>query len=109
MAPIVRADHPVLINVTVLDDQGEGWRVTLMADGDLIGPGTSIPIDEITWTAVPSPPFIDGRLSRDTPQVIAQGFGTVKSRGTLIFELRDRWDYYPGDYHQTLNFVLSSP
>jgi hypothetical protein len=107
--PVVRADQPILINFDVEDDNGEGWRITVIADGDLIGEGRSIPVNEIHWTATPSPPFVHGSLSRDTPQIVAQGIGPARGTGTLRFTMRDRWDYYPGDYSQSLQFVLSSP
>ncbi len=107
--PIVPADHPLIINFGVEDDQGEGWRVTVLADGDLIGNGRSIPVNEIQWTATPSPPFVHGSLSRLTPQIVAQGTGPARGTGQLLFSMRDRWDYYPGDYHQSLQFTLSSP
>ena len=107
--PIVRADQPLLVRITVEDDQGEGWRVTVLAQGDLLGMGRSIPINEITWIGVPSPPFINGRISRESPQVVAQGVGPARVNGVLRLQLRDRWDYYPGIYNQTIQFTLSSP
>lgn len=107
--PVVKADQPMIVTVIVLDDNNEGWTVSLLAHGDLLSGHNFIPARALSWTATPSPPFQNGQLSRDTPQIVARGFGPAKVQGTLHFFLKDQWTYFPGDYSQTLNFQLSSP
>jgi hypothetical protein len=105
--PVIAANSLINIEISVKTDRR--WNLTLLADGDLKGPrGARIAIQNVTWTATPSPPFISGTLSRNQPQILAQGEGRDDIRGELSFFLKNSWDYEVGEYSQTLTFTISA-
>ena len=105
--PVIAAGSLINIEITVNTDRR--WNLTLLADGDLKGSrGARIAIQNVTWTATPSPPFISGTLSRNQPQILAQGEGSGDIRGELSFFLKNSWDYEVGEYSQTLTFTISA-
>ena len=52
--PVIVSDSLVLVEITA--PAGTNWRLTIAANGDLrAGQGGRIPIENISWTASPSP------------------------------------------------------
>jgi hypothetical protein len=104
--PVIPADSPLIVEIS--SGLTQEWKLTLIANGNLIGDAkTSIPIQNIRWTASPSPPFLNGTLSLNRPQLVASGHGKKEIIGELIFFLNNSWDYQAGDYSQTLSFTLT--
>jgi hypothetical protein len=87
------------------------WHLSVLADGDLVSGPSTIPITNVTWTALPAPPFQNGTLSRTTAQRMAGGSGQLNpaQTGTVTFHFTNSWLYDAGTYTQTLTFTLSSP
>ena len=104
--PVIAADSPIMVEIS--SGMTREWKLTLMANGNLIGgKGMSIAIQNVRWTATPSPPFINGTLSLNRPQLLASGRGEKEIIGELNFFLNNSWDYQAGDYSQTLSFTLT--
>ena len=107
--PIIPAQEQILVEINISGNEGKNWQLTVLADGDLRAPGGGkIPIENISWTASPSPPFINGILNKRTPQLVANGQGNVILNGQLNFFLQNSWDYRSGDYTQIIVFILAS-
>jgi len=105
--PVIVSDSLVLIEITA--PAGTNWRLTIAANGDLrAGQGGRIPIENISWTASPSPPFINGVLSSHTPLQIAEGQGPTTLTGEMNFQFQNNWDYLTGLYTQTITITLTS-
>ncbi len=104
--PIIAADSPLIVEVS--SGLPRDWNLTLIANGNLVGAANaSIPIQNVRWTATPSPPFFSGILSFSKPQLVASGHGRREIIGELKFFLNNSWDYQAGDYSQTLSFTLT--
>jgi len=105
--PVIFSDSPVLLEITA--PVNTNWRLTIGANGDLrAGQGGRIPIENISWTASPSPPFLNGVLSSHTPFQIAEGQGPTSLTGEMNFQFQNNWDYLTGLYTQTITITLSS-
>jgi len=110
VAPVVTA--PALdIRYQVRNNGGQGWRITVLASGDLNAGVSVIDIGNISWTATPTPPFQAGTLSKTLEQTVASGFGNVQQpqMGTLLLQLNNLWSYSIGVYTQNIVFTLSAP
>jgi hypothetical protein len=102
---------PVLtVNYRVRFNAGRPWVITVRATGDLVSGGESIPCANITWTAAPAPPFVNGTLST-IAQTLASGTGNINParNGSLTFTLKNLWTYRVGIYTHTLVFTLATP
>lgn len=110
VVPAVDA-QPLIIRYQIRNNDGQGWRLTVLAAGDLIGGTSVIDIGNVSWTATPTPPFQGGTLSRTVEQTVASGFGNVQQSqtGTLTFRLSNLWSYDVGVYTQSIVFTLSAP
>lgn len=108
--PVIDA-QPLVIRYRVRNNAGQPWRLTVLANGDLIAGPASIDISNVTWTATPTPPFQAGTLSKTVEQTVASGFGDVtpQQTGTVVFRLVNSWSYSAGVYSQTFVFTLSAP
>jgi len=109
--PIVVAP-PTVVTIRVRGLSGGGtWRLTVLADGDLIAGPAAVDISNVTWTATPSPPFQNGTLSRTVPQTMAAGTGNVPQplSGSVVFRLVNSWNHAAGVYTQTFVLTLSAP
>lgn len=108
--PVI-SSAPVTIDVRVQQNAGQPWNLTILAAGDLLSGPSKIDIGAVTWTVTPSPPFINGTLSRTSAQPLASGIGNALGRitGTLTFRLANSWTYDAGTYTQALVFTLSAP
>jgi len=107
LEPSTPAESPIQIEITV--NANQGWTLNILANGNLRGDrGKSIAIENINWQANPSPPFLDGSLSKRSPQLLARGSGKTQVNGELFFYLKNSWEYQAGEYSQTLSLTLSS-
>ena len=109
LQPNVTANpDPVRVDIRVQQNGGNNWTLTHQAAGDL---SPSIPISNVSWTVSPQPPFINGTMSRLSPQTAAQGVGNVNpaQTGTFTFRLQNLWSYNTGNFSQVTTFTLSAP
>lgn len=95
--------------VRVTGTFGTPWVLTLVADSDLVSGPDVIPASNVSWTALPSPPFQNGVLTTAVPVVVASGITPVSSLARLDFWLQNSWSYNVGNYGGTATFTLSSP
>jgi hypothetical protein len=102
------SENPMTIGVKVTGNPGGNWKLEVLASGDLVSGSHTIPIQNVSWTAQPSP-FIDGKLSRTTQQVVASGSGNFNSNGTIRFYFQNSWNYYTGNYSQVIIYTLTAP
>lgn len=102
---------PLLVTYRVRQNRRGAWRLTVMANGDLVAGPATIDIGNIRWTATPTPPFQNGTLSKTVAQLVASGVGDVNpaETGSLVFHLVNSWTYSTGLYTQTFVFTLSAP
>lgn len=109
VAPVVNS--PALtIRYRVQQNQGAQWRITVVANGDLVSGGASIPVTNVTWTATPAPPFQNGTMNSTVEQLVASDAGNSPSRsGTITFFLVNSWNYAAGVYSQSFVFTISAP
>lgn len=101
----------VTVTYRVRNNAGGGWRITLLAGSDLTAGAVSIPINLVTWTATPAPPFQNGTMSQTAAQTLASGSGNVQSfrTGNVLFSLENRWTYNTGTYTASVAFTLIAP
>jgi hypothetical protein len=101
----------VTVTYRVRNNAGGGWRVTVLAGGDLTAGAATIPINLVTWTATPAPPFQDGTMSQTVAQTLASGSGNVQAfrNGTVVFRLENRWTHNTGIYTTSIAFTLVAP
>lgn len=93
-------ENPIAVSVNY---SGTGnWVLNVLADGDLLSAGSSIPISRIRWTANGAA-FSSGTLSKTSPQAV--GTGNVSATGSLSFFLADSWNFAAGSYAQTITFT----
>jgi len=98
------------IRYRVQQNRDAQWRITLLANGNLQDGEAAIPIERVTWSATPAPPFQNGSLSSAVERLLASGTGNVPtSTGSITFQLGNSWDYAAGLYTQTFVFTISAP
>lgn len=104
-APAITVTYRVRNNAT------GSWRITLLASNDLTAGTATIGVNNVTWTASPTPPFQAGTLSRTLARVLASGTGNVYtySTGTVVFRLANSWTYNVGSYSSSVVFTLTAP
>ena len=95
----------------VRNNGGNPWRLTVLAQGDLIDGAATVDISHVSWTATPAPPFQNGTLSKTVEQVLASGTGDVNPAqdGSVVFQLANSWTYSSGSYSQSVVFTLVAP
>jgi hypothetical protein len=105
LAPAITVSYRVRFNPT------GNWRISLLASGDLTAGTATIAINNVTWTASPTPPFQAGTLSRTVAQTLASGTGNVQNTttGTVVFRLANSWTYNVGSYSTSVVFTLTAP
>lgn len=85
---------------------GRQWRLYILAVDDLRG-SRAIPASEVTWDAM-SPRFIDGKLVKGVPQIMAEGTGDTRIFSKVRFFFQGD-EYEAGFYDTQIRFILSSP
>ena len=107
VTPSLAANSTVRVTIRVQSNAGKSWTLTHLANGNL---SPSIPISNVSWTVTPQPPFVNGIMSRSTPQVAAQGTGNRSSiTGTFTYRIANLWSYNTGSYSVVTTFTLSAP
>jgi hypothetical protein len=109
VTPIVTS--PALtVRYRVQQNQGAQWRITVIANGDLVSGPEAIPISNVTWTATPAPPFQNGTMNSTVEQVVASGNGNSPNQtASITFSLVNSWSYAAGVYSQSFVFTISAP
>jgi hypothetical protein len=102
------SENPMTIGVKVTGNPGGTWRLLVLASGDLVSGSNTIAVSNVSWTAQPLP-FIDGKLDKATPQVVASGTGNASMDGTVRFYFKNGWNYFPGNYSQVIIYTLTAP
>jgi hypothetical protein len=108
--PLVSAPT-VFVSYRVRGNGNRPWRLTVLANGDLIAGAATIDITNVSWVATPAPPFQGGTASKTVEQTVAAGTGNVNPArtGSIVFRLVNAWNYSVGLYTQTFVFTLSAP
>ena len=108
LQPTVTATpNPARVRIRVQGNAGRTWRLTHQAAGDL---SPSLPISNISWTVTAQPPFLNGTMSRLSPQTAAQGVGNLgNTTGRFTYNLQNRWSYNTGNFSVVTTFTLSAP
>ncbi len=84
--------------------------------GNLVAGANSIPISNVSWTAVknvgdPQVIFYNGALTTTVPGTLVMG-GSGKDKpvdATLTFFIQNLWTYATGNYSQVVVFTLTTP
>jgi hypothetical protein len=100
---IASSQNPMSINIQTSGTTT--WSLTLLANGDLVSGGDTIPISNITWTASGTG-FVGGAMSKTTSSTVASGSGDVNRTGSQRFFLSNSWNYATGSYSQTVVYTL---
>jgi len=108
MSSVPASENPMTISVQVTGNPHDAWKLEVLASGDLVSGSNTIPISNVSWTAKPLP-FIDGKLNRTTPQVVASGTGNANLDGAVQFDFKNSWNYFVGNYSQVIIYTLSAP
>lgn len=108
LVPLIPANSVVTIDVRVTGNPAS-WNLTHLASGDLMSGADAIAISNVTWSITPNPPFVNGTMSRITPQLVASGTGNENNTGTMSLLLQNSWFHKIGNYSQTTTFTLFAP
>ena len=82
--------------------------LTVQADDDLRSGLSTLPVSLITWTAS-GPGFVNGTVSRASPQLVATWTGSGVRAGTQMYRFENRWTHPSGIYTVTLVYTLTAP
>jgi hypothetical protein len=82
--------------------------LTVQASDDLRSGVSVLPASLITWTAT-GPGYVNGALSRTTPQLVGSWTGSGVRVGTQDYRFQNSWNHAPGTYTVTLVYTLTSP
>jgi hypothetical protein len=82
--------------------------LTCQANGDLDSGSDTIPIANVTWTAV-GVGYSGGTMSSAAAQSVGSWTGSGANVGDLDFFLANSWSYNVGSYSQTVTYTLTSP
>lgn len=105
LQPVIQANTSIRVMVTA--EPQRSWNLQVRAEGNLVSNGGKvIPINCISWTATPNPPFGDGVLSPgQNIMLISQARGNIE--GELFFYFRNSWEQAAGEYNQVISFTVS--
>ena len=82
--------------------------LTVLAADDLRSGVETIPASALTWTGSGAG-FVNGTVSRATPQVVASWNGSGIRTGTQTYRFQNSWSYRTGTYSVSLLYTLVSP
>jgi hypothetical protein len=99
----------VMVSVKAEGAPGYPWVLTFVGNSDLRSGPSVIPINAISWTSSPSPPFNSGTMSRVTPVLLGTGIAHVNTSLRMDFMFQNSWTYAVGSYSATATFTLSGP
>ena len=100
---------PVAVTITARARATAGGMVTLtvQASDDLRSGVTTIPAQQITWTATGAG-FVAGTLSASAPQTVATWVGSGVRTGTQSFRFRNLWTYPTGTFTLSMIYTLTA-
>lgn len=107
LEPVVAANSPVRITLATWPPR-RYWDLYIRAEGNLISSeGYLIDISNISWQAIPQPPFYNGTLVAGMNLLLGRGRTDSKGiqEGELTFFFQNSWKYYAGEYRQTVTFT----
>lgn len=107
LEPSIAANSPVRIIIITWPPR-RNWMLYIRAEGNLLSSeGYIIDISNISWRATPQPPFNDGTLAAGMNLLLGSGRTDSKGiqEGELSFYFRNSWNYYAGEYGQTVTFT----
>jgi hypothetical protein len=115
--PSTTATSTVAISVTTSAMAGQNFHLSALARGNLISGPASIPISNISWTAVKTGGdnkvfFFGGSMTTAVPGttvMTGKGNDTTPGSGTLTFSILNQWGYSTGNYSQITDFTLTAP
>lgn len=111
LEPVVAANSPVRIRLTTWPPR-RNWILYIRAEGNLLSTeGYIIDINNISWQATPQPPFNDGTLVAGMNLLLGSGRTDSKGiqEGELSFFFKNSWNYYAGEYRQSVTFTAILP
>jgi hypothetical protein len=106
--PIPADENAVSVLCNVRTTGAGVSTLTCLADGDLTGGGTDIPIANVTWTATGGG-YQPGTMSTAVAQTVGSFTGSGANTGTLSYFLANSWSYEMGSYSQTVQYTLTTP
>ena len=101
-------EGPVQLTVKVRANAIKPATLNMMAESDLEGPGGTIPIQQIEWTAMGSG-TAHGALSRTNEQMVERYITSGIYQTRLMFAMKNNGNLPPGAYLTFVNFTLTSP
>jgi hypothetical protein len=106
LEPVVAANTAVRVQIETWPPNRR-WQIFIRAEGNLVSAsGQVIPINNISWTATPQPPFRDGVLAAGQNLVLATD-GRGREEGEIVFSFKNSWDYVAGEYTQVITITAS--
>jgi hypothetical protein len=82
--------------------------LTVIAADDLRSGLDTIPASALTWIGSGAG-FVNGTVSRATPQVVGSWTGSGIRTGTQTYRFQNSWSYRTGTYSVSLLYTLVSP
>lgn len=82
--------------------------LTVIAADDLRSGLDTIPASALTWIGSGTG-FVNGTVSRATPQVVGSWTGSGIRTGTQTYRFQNSWSYRTGTYSVSLLYTLVSP
>lgn len=113
--PSTQATATVSVSCRTTNMAGVSWSLHVVSNGDLVSTGSTIPIANISWTAVKNTGdnqvfYYGGNMTKTSPgTLVVSGKGNDTTTGTLTFYIQNLWTYYAGNYSQTVVFTMTAP
>lgn len=109
MVPLVpTAGGPLTITARARAPRNGLVTLTVQASDDLRSGMDVLPASLITWIASGAG-FVNGTLSRATPQLVGSWIGSGARTGTQSYRFQNSWHHTPGTYTVTLLYTLATP
>jgi hypothetical protein len=85
-------------------------NLTVIAGGDFVATGGTIPIANLSWSTTGAAGFLaSGTMSSTTAQNVGAWTGPGARNGSQTYHLVNDWAYSPGNYSVTLTYTLTAP
>lgn len=105
--------NPVGVTASVQIDDGSTATLTVLAGGDLVSGGNTIPINAVSWTPAGSPGntggLVAGAMSKVAPVLAGSWTQSGTFNGGFLFYLANSWSYATGNYSQTVTYTVTAP
>lgn len=105
---ITASEGAVTVTAKGKTSNGSSITLTILAAGDLVSGGDTIPISYVTWTA-DGTGFVAGTMSKSAAQSVASWTNSGNRSGTVTFALANSWDYETGSYSASATYTLTAP